>query len=286
MEQPDDDTVELEQVLQERYDGWTLARQTAFIEALSANPNVAAACREVGLGTTSAYRLRERSQSFRRAWDAALARNRLDLERTAMEWAIDGLEEPVFNRTTGEKVGTRRRRSPGVLMFMLRAADPAKYGNALSGPARGGRGEGKAVPDTGTVLTDMPKHDFYWKPWNDSGTYTNPYGVPWDGTFAGACRLLEEADDRKRHLDKLTGKIAEALHILGWTNSILAFVQMVGQLSRGEDVFDEMEQWGMTSPWSEAERRSFLEGQRASVAVEAEMMANRAEVVRESVAGR
>ena len=61
---------------------------------------------------------------------------------------------------------------------------------------------------------------------------------------------------------------------------------MVERLSKGEDVFVEMAQWGMTSPWSEAERRAFLEGQRASVVVEAEMMASRDEVVREALTGR
>jgi hypothetical protein len=58
-----------------RRDGWTPARQRAFILALWACRCVLEACRRVGMSGASAYKLYERpdAASFRRAWNAALA---------------------------------------------------------------------------------------------------------------------------------------------------------------------------------------------------------------------
>lgn len=57
-----------------RRDGWTPARQAAFIEALGRTRCVAVACRAVGLSSQSAYTLYRRAdaQDFRAAWDDAL----------------------------------------------------------------------------------------------------------------------------------------------------------------------------------------------------------------------
>jgi hypothetical protein len=59
-----------------RKDGWTPARQAAFIAALRETRCVLEACRRVGLSSESAYRLYRRADaaSFRRAWHAAFAR--------------------------------------------------------------------------------------------------------------------------------------------------------------------------------------------------------------------
>jgi hypothetical protein len=56
-----------------RKDGWTPARQIAFIAALRQTRCVLAACRRVGLSSESAYKLYRRpdAASFRRAWHAA-----------------------------------------------------------------------------------------------------------------------------------------------------------------------------------------------------------------------
>jgi hypothetical protein len=58
-----------------RHDGWTPARQRAFIEALAATRCVVRACKAVGMSTVTAYALRKRAgaQSFAAAWDTALA---------------------------------------------------------------------------------------------------------------------------------------------------------------------------------------------------------------------
>lgn len=61
--------------LRYRRDGWTPARQLAFILALRACRCVLEACRRVGVSSESAYRLYRRpdAESFRRAWDEAIA---------------------------------------------------------------------------------------------------------------------------------------------------------------------------------------------------------------------
>ena len=56
-----------------RRDGWTPRRQAAFVGMLAETGSVEAACRAVGMGRESAYRLRKRpgAAGFAAAWDAA-----------------------------------------------------------------------------------------------------------------------------------------------------------------------------------------------------------------------
>lgn len=59
-----------------RSDGWTPARQAAFIGYLAETRSVIAACRRVSMGRESAYRLRLRpgAAGFAAAWDMALGK--------------------------------------------------------------------------------------------------------------------------------------------------------------------------------------------------------------------
>jgi len=61
--------------LRYRRDGWTPARQRAFILALGVCRCVLEACRHVGMSSAGAYKLYDHpgAQGFRRAWHAALA---------------------------------------------------------------------------------------------------------------------------------------------------------------------------------------------------------------------
>lgn len=58
-----------------RRDGWTPERQRAFIAALAEWGNVTAAAEAAGMTPEGAYHLRRQpgAESFRRAWEAALA---------------------------------------------------------------------------------------------------------------------------------------------------------------------------------------------------------------------
>ena len=59
-----------------RRDGWTPRRQAVFVGKLAETRSVIAACRAVGMGRESAYRLRKRpgAAGFAAAWDAALGK--------------------------------------------------------------------------------------------------------------------------------------------------------------------------------------------------------------------
>ena len=59
-----------------RHDGWTAARQGAFLGWLAETRSVAEAAKRVSMGRESAYRLRRRAGAagFAAAWDAALGK--------------------------------------------------------------------------------------------------------------------------------------------------------------------------------------------------------------------
>lgn len=114
--------------LRARHDGWTPERQIAFIDALAQTACIEDACREVGMGVSSAYTLRQRCDAapFRNAWDAALQFGVKRLSDVAFSRAIYGVENPVFFQ--GEQIGTRRQFDERLTMFILRYRDPVRYG--------------------------------------------------------------------------------------------------------------------------------------------------------------
>lgn len=103
-----------------RLDGFDPARQRAFLTILAQTGSVQQACQAVGIARSTAYRLRmmPEAQSFRVAWDEAMAQGVRLLADTALARAIDGVEEPVFWK--GEEIGTRRRYNDRLLMFLLK----------------------------------------------------------------------------------------------------------------------------------------------------------------------
>src|SRR3982750_2139522 len=103
-----------------RHDGWTPAKQVAFIEALAQSGCVDEACKRVGMSRSSAYELRSRknAESLRPAWDAALAHAVQQLSDAAFSRAINGVTRPVFYK--GELIGERRYFDERLTMFVLR----------------------------------------------------------------------------------------------------------------------------------------------------------------------
>ena len=114
--------------LRPRHDGWTAARQIAFIEILAATKCVDEACRRVGMSDTSAYELRNRpcGAAFSKAWDLALEFQLDRLEQAAIERSINGVPRPIFHK--GEQVGEWRHYDERLTMFLLRARRPQRYG--------------------------------------------------------------------------------------------------------------------------------------------------------------
>jgi len=102
-----------------RHDGWTSAKQAAFLRALAETHSVAGAARSVGMTRQSAYKLRARlqGQPFDLAWDAAFQCAFDALAESAMERALNGVEVPHFHK--GELVGTSRRYDERLTVALL-----------------------------------------------------------------------------------------------------------------------------------------------------------------------
>jgi hypothetical protein len=103
-----------------RENGWTPARQWAFIQALEASGSVADAAARAGMSAGSAYRLRRHpeAEEFRRAWAAAQARLWQRVEQVALDRVVNGDLEVI--ERDGAIVATRRKPcSDRLMIFML-----------------------------------------------------------------------------------------------------------------------------------------------------------------------
>ncbi|MDP5277604.1 hypothetical protein Q9Q95_01605 [Sphingomonas sp. DG1-23] len=111
-----------------RHDGWTPARQKAFIDALADTGSVRRAAAMVNMSQANAYALRRAAgaEGFRRAWDSALDFGLARLKDLAFERAIEGELVPVF--VGGKLMGFRRKHNDALLIFCLR-----HYGRDASG---------------------------------------------------------------------------------------------------------------------------------------------------------
>ncbi len=94
---------------------WTKAKKERFLKALTETANVSESCRRVGMSRRSAYDLRAADRVFAELWDDATETAVDHLEREAWQRALEGHEEPVFQR--GKKVGTVRKYSDRLLIF-------------------------------------------------------------------------------------------------------------------------------------------------------------------------
>jgi hypothetical protein len=105
-----------------RVDGWTYARQAAFLMALSETGLVSVACETAEMSVASAYALRReaRGRGFALGWQAAhlLARDRL--EDVLLEAAITGVAT-VTERVEG--ISVRRSLSGNLSMAVLNRLD-------------------------------------------------------------------------------------------------------------------------------------------------------------------
>lgn len=114
-----------------RADGWTPQRQVEFIAALADSGCVEQAARAVCMSVTSCYRLRRArgAENFAAAWDAALGQAARRLVDLAFDRAINGSDEPLFDRD-GSRIGRRLRHNDRLLMFLLRAYMPDRFRHA------------------------------------------------------------------------------------------------------------------------------------------------------------
>ena len=98
----------------------------AFIAALAKTGNVTEACRLVDrLDRRMPYDLRKQDAVFAAEWDSALEEASDRMETEARRRAEQGVLEPVYQG--GKKVGSIRRYSDTLLIFLLKGARPDKY---------------------------------------------------------------------------------------------------------------------------------------------------------------
>lgn len=109
----------------------TPKKQAAFLEELMLRGNVRDACAAANVPRRTVYDWRDADPAFARAWDDALDEAADIMEREAHRRAVDGVDEPVYGSLgKGEgmgEVGTIRKYSDTLLIFLLKAARPEKY---------------------------------------------------------------------------------------------------------------------------------------------------------------
>lgn len=130
----------------------------AFLADLQSNGIVSHAAIAAGIDKKTAYNEYHRNKEFASDWDEAVETATDTLEKEAIRRARDGTDEPVYYQ--GEKVGTVKRYSDALLMFLLRAnrskfrndakpedndrakADPDAARAALDAAAKAAKGDG------------------------------------------------------------------------------------------------------------------------------------------------
>jgi hypothetical protein len=102
--------------------GW----QEAFLAQLRETGNVSAAARAAGTCRSRCYEWRQRDRDFAAAWADALEEAADRLEMEAFRRAVTGVDEDRFFQ--GSAVGEVTRYSDSLLMFLLRARRPGRFG--------------------------------------------------------------------------------------------------------------------------------------------------------------
>jgi len=107
-----------------RADGWSPARQRAFLETLAATGIIRAACEAAQISTRAAYALRIRRDgaAFRLGWDAAILIARARLADDLLARALTGHEEVIRKDTDAGEI-TRHRHDNRLAMSMLSRLD-------------------------------------------------------------------------------------------------------------------------------------------------------------------
>jgi hypothetical protein len=120
--------------------------EKAFITALALYGVVSHACTAAKIDRSTAYRNRDEHEDFAEAWKDALEIAADALELEARRRAYEGVEEPVYGKGSGPnagtvKVGTIRKYSDTLMMFLLKGARPEKFrerfDHNLHGPNNG-----------------------------------------------------------------------------------------------------------------------------------------------------
>jgi hypothetical protein len=113
-------------------------RDARFLEALAAGATVSSAVDAAPYARASVYKWRAADVEFAAAWDEAIETGTDRLEDEALRRAKDGYEEPRFY--AGQLCGHVRRYSDTLLIFLLKARRPGKYGDKMTTTHQGPQG--------------------------------------------------------------------------------------------------------------------------------------------------
>jgi hypothetical protein len=97
----------------------------AFLTMLEETGSVTAAAKAANISRVTVYAHKRDDPDFAREWDEALDRAADTLEDEARRRATEGIEEAIYHK--GEKVGTVRKYSDVLLMFLLKGIRPQKW---------------------------------------------------------------------------------------------------------------------------------------------------------------
>ncbi|MBO6782593.1 MAG: hypothetical protein JJ899_04865 [Alphaproteobacteria bacterium] len=105
------------------------ALRSRFLETLLETGNVSAAVRASGVHSDRWYRLRRTDPAFAEEWAFALDQAMDMLEAEAVRRGVTGWQEPVFYG--GKQVGSVTRYSDRLLLSLLKAHRPERYGDRV-----------------------------------------------------------------------------------------------------------------------------------------------------------
>jgi len=106
----------------------THPKKLAFLAAYAIRGTIVSAAKDANIVPKTHYnwlRQEPEAEAYKLAFEAAKAQLGPMLEDEAVRRAMDGVDEPIYQQ--GVKVGTKRRYSDVLLIFLLKGIYPDKY---------------------------------------------------------------------------------------------------------------------------------------------------------------
>jgi hypothetical protein len=100
-------------------------RKKVFLEHFRVQGNISRTCRAIGLNRSTVYEWQETDDQFVHDFRQAEIEATETMEAEAYRRAVEGTAKPVFHQ--GAQCGTVQEYSDTLLIFMLKARNPAKY---------------------------------------------------------------------------------------------------------------------------------------------------------------
>jgi transposase-like protein len=101
------------------------AKKALFLSVFPEEGTVSHAAKRVGIDRVTHYRWLQADPEYAAAFATAELEANDNMEREARRRAVEGTEEPVYQG--GKKIGTIRKYSDTLLIFLMKAAMPSKY---------------------------------------------------------------------------------------------------------------------------------------------------------------